>query len=260
MTTLLADHLRARRVSLLALTGGLLFLSVGYLALFPSLEGQLQAFAGDIPDFYDALIGDADFTTANGYIRSQVYSLVAPLLLSGLAIAAGAALARAERSATLTPLFLSPVSRTALAGSYLATVLVVALIGGIAVIAGVVIGAPLAGAEVGLSSVVAATLPLMALAALVGSVAWAVGAVTGAPGAATGAGWGVIGVSFVLNSFGALIEDLSFLSDAQPWGWFGAGEAITESLSVSGLVALLVGTVLAGVGGILAFRRRDLQL
>ncbi|MEM8903537.1 MAG: hypothetical protein AAGF02_07545, partial [Actinomycetota bacterium] len=111
MIVLALDELRARRVSLAATILGLLSLALMYLALFPGLEDQLSSFSEDLPDSIAAFIGDADFSTANGYLRSQVFSLVSPLLLCGVTIAAGAGLARTERDQTLVTTFVLPVRR-----------------------------------------------------------------------------------------------------------------------------------------------------
>lgn len=259
MTWLLLDGLRARRRALLGALVGLVVLSVGYLSVFPQLESQLQAFGGDLPEFYTALIGDADFTTPEGYVRTQVYALIAPFLVAGLAIAAGAGLARAERDVTLTVTYAAPVSRSTLALSHLGVAWAVALVGGVAVVLGVLVGAPLAGAQIALSDVLAATLPLVGIAGLAGTVAWAAGAATGAPGAATGAGWALLALSFVANSIGELVVDLGWLADVSPWSWYGAGAPIIDGFSpVSLLLFVLAGLVT--LAGLAAFQRRDLQL
>lgn len=259
MTALVLDALRARRVALVALLLGLLAISVGYLAMFPQLEEQLQAFAGDIPEFYDALVGDADFTTPAGYVRTQVYALVAPLVAAGVAIAAATGLAKQERAVTLTPTYLAPVSRSTLALSHLLTAWGIGLAAGIGVLVGVAIGAPLAGAEVPLGNIVAATVPFVGFTWAAAAVAWTVGCATGAPGAASGAGWAFIAVSFLANSFGEVIRDLSVLTDVSPWGWYGAGAPITDGFDPQGLLLFALAGLLVPVG-LRAFGHRDLQL
>lgn len=259
MIPLVTDTLRGRRVGAIVLTAALAALSVGYLAMFPALEEQLQAFAGDIPEFYDALVGDADFTTPDGYVRTQVFALLAPLLAAGVAISAATGLARAERDVTLTPTFVAPVSRATLATSYLAVAWLIGLAGGLAVFVGVMLGAPLAGAEVGLDGIAAATVPFVGFAWAASSVAWAAGAATGSPGVAMGSGWGFVSLSFLANSFGEVIEDLSLLTDVSPWGWYGAGKAITEGFDPVSLLLFVVAFALVPVG-VTAFTRRDLQL
>ena len=259
MTALVLDTLRARRAGIIVVLLGLLALSVGYLSLFPQLEEQLQAFSGDLPEFYDALIGDADFATPAGYVRSQVYALTAPLIAAGVAISVANGLAKQERAVTLTPTYLAPVSRAQLALSHLAAGWGIGLAAGIGVFVGVAIGAPVAGADVGIVDVLAATVPFVGLTWAAASVAWTVGCATGAPGAGTGAGWAFIAVSFLLNSVGEVVPDLEVLTDISPWGWYGAGAAVTDGFDPSSLLLFVLAIALVPVGTSL-FARRDLQL
>lgn len=259
MTALVLDALRARRVPTAVLALGLLALSVGYLAIFPQLEEQMAAFAGDLPEVYDALVGDADFSTPDGYVRTQVYALVAPLLAAGVCIAAAASLARGERDVTLTPTYLAPVGRVRLALSHLGVAWVTGLVAGAAVFVGVALGVPLAGADVGLDGIAAATVPFVGLTWAASAVAWATGCATGSPGAATGAGWAFVGVSFLMNSVGEVVVDLEVLTDLSPWGWYGAGAPITDGFDPVSLLLFVVALLLVPVGA-WTFARRDLQL
>ena len=259
MTALVLDALRARRVALVAVLVGLLAISVGYLALFPQLEEQLQSFAGDLPDFYDALVGDADFSTPAGDVRTQVYALVAPLVAAGVAIAAATGLAKQERSVTLTPSYLAPVSRSTLALSHLLAAWGIGLAAGVGVFVGVLVGAPLAGAEVPVLDIVAATGSLVGFTWAAAVVAWAVGCATGSPGAASGAGWAFVAVAFLANSVGEVVRDLSWLTEASPWGWYGAGAPVTDGFDPMGLLLFALAFLLVPVG-LRLFATRDLQL
>jgi ABC-2 type transport system permease protein len=260
MLMLTLDLLRSRRTLVLAICGGLLFTAIGYLALFPSLEDQLLTMAEDLPDTYKAFIGDTDIASAEGYIRSQVYSLLAPLLVAGAAISAGASLARAERDQTLVVYAVQPLSRRALAGSWFTLVALVAVIGGLASFIGVVIGAPLAGADVGIDRILLATLPMLMFGMLVGSIALLVSTLTGSPGMATSAGWLTILVSFLANSLAELIDGLRWLARVNPWSWHGAGEALTDDFNAANFGLLVLAVIVVGGAAIAAFERRDLHL
>lgn len=259
MKPLVFDALRARRVTVAALLIGLLAISVGYLALFPQLEEQLQSFAGELPEFYDALVGDADFSTPAGYVRTQVFALVAPLVAVGVAIAAAAGLAKQERAVTLTPVYLAPVSRSGIAGAHLLAAWGIGLAAAIGVFVGVVIGAPLAGADVSVGAIVAATVPFIGITWAAAAVAWVVGAATGAPGAASGAGWTFVAVSFLANSVGEVVSSASWLTDVSPWGWYGAGKAVTDGFDPMSLLLFALAFALVPLG-LTLFARRDLQL
>lgn len=260
MVTLALDLLKSRRILVAGICAGLLFVSIGYLALYPSFDDQLQVFADDLPDAYKAFIGDADIASAEGYIRSQVYSLLAPLIVAGAAIAAGSSLARAERDQTLAVFAVTPMSRRKLLGSWWLLVVSVAAGGALATFVGVLIGSPLAGAIVGADRVLLATLPVMFFALLLGSIALLISTVTGAPGLATGVGWLTILISFIANSISELIDSLSWLSVISPWAWHGAGEAITSDFDGSGFLALVVSTTAVAILAMVSFERRNLHL
>ncbi|MEO1061870.1 MAG: ABC transporter permease subunit [Actinomycetota bacterium] len=260
MNVLALDHLLARRVVVIGTTVALVGLALMYLALFPSLEDQLSSFSEDLPDSITAFIGDADFATANGYLRSQVYSLVSPLLLCGVAIAAGAGLARSERDQTLTGVVVTPVRRRDIVGSWLLVVVVIAAIGSAAVILGATLGGPIAGTDVGLGRVVLATSSLFALVVLSGATAVAVSSTSGSPGAALGAAWGLVGISFLATSVSNLVDALSWLEAISPWSWYGTGEALERDFDTLGLVLLLVAATAVGAVAVAAFERRDLNL
>lgn len=260
MHALTLDLLRSRRTLIAGICAGLLFTSIGYLALYPSFDDQLQDLAADLPDAYKAFIGDADIASPEGYIRSQVYSLIAPLLIAGACIAAGSSLSRAERDQTLVVFAVQPLSRRQLAGAWWGFVALVALICGLASFVGVIIGGPLAGADVGVGRIALATLPMLTFGLLVGSFALLVSTLTGAPGMATGLGWMAILVSFLANSLSELIDSLSWLSAISPWSWHGAGEAITGDFGGGSFVLLVAATALTAGAAIEAFRRRNLHL
>lgn len=260
MIALFIDLLKSRRTLLFAICFALLFTSIGYLALYPSFEGQLQGLAEDLPDAYKAFIGDADLNSPEGYIRSQVYSLVAPLLIAGLTITAGASLARAERDQTLAVLATTPLSRWHLAGAWWLYIAATGMIGGLMSVIGVTIGSPLAGADISFRAIILATLPMLTFGILIGTVALLTSALTGAPGTATGVGWVTVLVSFLANSLSELIDGLGWLSNINPWSWHGAGAAITGDFDGAALAYLVLSTAVVAVFALARFARRDLHL
>jgi ABC-2 type transport system permease protein len=110
-----------------------------------------------------------------------------------------------------------------------------------------------------MGNIVAATVPFVGFAWAAAAVAWTVGCATGAPGAASGAGWAFIAVSFLANSFGEVITELSWLTDVSPWGWYGAGEPVTDGFDPMGLLLFALALLLVPLG-VRLFAGRDLQL
>lgn len=257
---LLRDLFRSRRRLVVGLLAGLAAFVLLYLAIFPSLQEQMAAFSADLPDAMRAFIGEADIATPEGYIRSQAFSLSAPLLVSALAIAAGVAMTKSERDRTLTSVYFAPVSRTTVALTHAALVVLVSLAGGVVVALAVVVGGPLADAQVGLAHLAGACLHLAALATAMGAVAFGAANWTGSPATGNAAGWGLVAASFLANSIASLVDDLAWLGDAQPWGWYGSGAPIDTGV-VWGDLGLLFGLAVLGIAaGVRGYVRRDLQL
>ena len=107
------DHLR----SVLGWGLGLAALTVLQLAVYPSIKSQgvrMRDLIDSYPSAFKAMFGmeGVDFTTGPGYLSTETFSLLAPLMLIGLAIALGAgAIASEEERGSLDLLMASPVSR-----------------------------------------------------------------------------------------------------------------------------------------------------
>jgi len=129
------------------------------LAFYPSFKDQAAEFEksfSQIPESARALFSDTgDFLSPTGYLSSQVYYLMLPMLTGILAISLGASLiAREEQSGSIELLLSRPVSRTRL--------LVAKLLVGIKITAIVSLVAGLV--TVGLAKIVELPVPLSRIA------------------------------------------------------------------------------------------------
>ncbi len=260
MIALTADLVRSRRVLLGGVGLALVAIAVGYLALYPSLEEQLANMAADLPDVYRALLGDVDLASPTGYIRSQVYSLLGPLLVAGGCIAAGSSLARAERDRTLAVMVVTPLGRRRVAAAWAGFVVVAALLAGVAIVVGVTLGAPLAGTPVSLMSTLGATIPVVVFGVAAGAAALLGSVATGSPGVATALGWSVVVWGFVSNSISELIVSASWLASVSPWAWHGSGRGIGGPVDATGLVLLTTMSIVLVTASVHWFQRRDLHV
>lgn len=146
------------------------------LAFYPTLHSQtnqLDSSFANIPDSARALFTDtSDLFSPVGYLSSQLYYLMLPLVLSILAIGLGCGLvAREESSGTLELLLSRPVPRGKLLFEKSAAGLIVLTIVGAAAAAAAIIMCRLVNMDVGLAGVGIATLYATVLAGLYGSIA-----------------------------------------------------------------------------------------
>jgi ABC-2 type transport system permease protein len=117
-TEVLAETLRERRRSLAWWTLGLVALVALNVAFYPSVRDSagISDYGRDLPEAARALFagGELDIASPAGYLNSQVFALMAPLLLLIFTIGAGAsAVAGEEERGTLDLLLAHPLRRRA---------------------------------------------------------------------------------------------------------------------------------------------------
>lgn len=254
------DHLR----SVLGWGLGLAALTVLQLAVYPSIKSQgarMRDLIDSYPSALKAMFGmeGIDFTTGPGYLSAETFSLLAPLMLIGLAIALGAgAIASEEERGSLDLLIACPVSRgrvlTAKALGSLSAVVGAAVVFYLTVL----IAETALGMRVSAASLAEATTAVVVLACCCGGVAFLAGAATGRRGLALGAGAGFAVVSYFVDSLGELTSVVRPWRVVSVFHQASATGALRGNLSVSGVLA----TAAVSAGCFLAarylFQRRDL--
>jgi len=256
-----------RRRSILWWTLGLLGLALFVIAFYPSIEGDdsFDEVMESLPESFQTLSGVSEgisISSPAGYLNSQYFSNMFPILLLVFGIGAGAAaIAGSESDGTLEQLLTEPVTRREVAvGRWLGVaglVVLLTALGGVAVLA----PAPLVGLLDGLSVVdlLAATAGVGVLAVLHMSIAFGVGAATGRKGVALGAASAVAFGGYLLYGLAESAEALNGLRLASPWYWFLGAEPLAEGFTVMLLVPGLLLALLVPIVGLWRFERRDLS-
>lgn len=232
-------------------------------AIFPSfsdIEG-LDQLLENYPPALLSLFGieaGVDFTTAIGYLETEVFSFMVPLLLIGFGVAAGARLvAGDEERGTLGLTLARPVTRTGLVlARALALALMCLAMGGLVFLlllaSGVVFEL-----RVPVDQLLAATAGQTLLAVLFGTVALTVGCALGRRGAAAAAGAGAAVLAYLWNGLTPLVEGLSDLTQLSPFEWATGQQPLRTGFDGPGLALLGLAAVVVLGAGVLAFNRRD---
>lgn len=243
---------------------GLAAMAALMIAVYPSVRDNpdLNKMVDDYPDAFKAFLGigeNVDYTSAVGYLNSELFSFMVPLLLLIAAIGAGArATAGEEESGTLDLLLANPLSRRRLLLEKVGALAVEIALLALVLFAALAIGAEVVGMDVAPADLAAACCAAALLAFAFGAVALFLGATLGRRGAAVGGAAALAVAAYLLNSLAALVDALEPLRGASPFYHYTANDALSAGLAFDhiGFLSLLASA--AVVAALVAFERRDL--
>lgn len=266
MPNVLIQVIWRRRLSLLWWSVGVLAVD-GLLAIaYPTVRDNSeldQTFAGLPPGVQAALGLEAGaITSPAGYLNSQYFANLLPILLLVFAIGLAAwSTAGDEAAGTLELLLSNPVSRARVSLERAGALVVeLAALTGVAGL-GLVLLAPATGLAQGLSvdRIVAAAAATGLLALAFSALAFAVGAATGSRSAAISTASAFAVALFTVEGLAAQVSALRPIREASPWHWLLGTDPIRHGLLwQSWALPLLVSAALV-CGGTLAFARRSLR-
>ena len=263
-TEVFSHAVAERRRALLWWGLGIVALVALTVAFYPSVRDSsgLSGYSEDLPEALRALFagGELDLVSPAGYLNSQVYALMAPLVLLVFSIGAGAdAVAGEEERGALDLLLAQPVTRARLvAQRFAALVLTVAFLS-VVLLAAVAVGAWMVDLGIGAGGLLAATGGAMLLAILFGALALAAGSARPGRGRAIAVAATLAAAAWILDGLAQAVEALEPwrplspyyhalgkdpLRDGAPWGSWALLAVAT---------ALLAGAAVAGLG------RRDVR-
>lgn len=261
--SVLLKSLRDLRRSFAWWTVGLAGLVALMLAVYPTVRDNpdLNRLVEEYPDALKAFIafgGAVDYVSGAGYLGSELFSLMVPLLFLVCAVGNGAgAIAGEEERGTLDLLLSNPVSRRRVAVEKVGAMALE--LGGLgAVLWGALwAGAAIVGMDVSAAHLAAATVSAVLLALAFGAIAFMVGAATGHRALAIGLATAAAVAAYLVNGLAALVAALEVPQKASPFYHYAVGDPLRHGLALDHTLFLVAIAVVAAVVGVLAFERRD---
>lgn len=251
-------ELRLRGRMALSAAVGLMALTAGLGALFPSLQGQVSGL--NLPHGVTGFVGGSDFSTIAGWLGTEVMTIYGPFVLAAVAItAATATTAGEEENHILTLVLAHPVPRRRLILAKASAV--GALLTGlaVAVFAGMLLAVVLAGASIPVGDLAAGALHLLLFGLAVGALALAFAACTGHRGLAVGAASAITVLMYVFNGLASLVGNLSWLKYLSVFHYAGGQDPLTTGAHPLALATLAAAAIALATVGAAGFARRDLR-
>jgi len=240
----------------------------GYVALIASVyptvrdNPDLEKLVESYPEALKAFVafgGQFDFTSAAGYLGSELFSFMMPALFLVAAVGHGAGtLAGEEERGTIDLLLSSPLSRTRVALEKLAAMCVELAALGVVLWLALWVGARAFSMEVSVAHLASATALLVVLALAYGAIAFMVAAATGRKTLAIGLTVALAVGAYLVNSLASLVEVLEPFQKATPFYHYAVADPLRQGLDPWHTLFLIAVGAVATAGGVLLFDRRDL--
>ena len=201
-----------------------------------------------------------DMASPTGYLDSQFFSLMAPLLFIIYAIGYGArALAGEEESGTLDMLLANPVSRRRIVVEKGFGLPVALMFLAIVFVASILICGMAVGMSVDVGALSSATLSSLLMGLVFGAGAMAVGAARGRRGASIGAAAAVVALMYFINSLAlvsSIVKPFRFVSF---FFYYGGVSPMSHGFDAGDTLVLVASAAVCFVATLMFFERRDLR-
>ena len=234
-------------------------------SVYPSIRDNpgLNNLAQDYPEALKAFLGfggSFDYTSAAGYLGSELFSFMVPLLLMVATIGAGAgAVAGEEERGTLELLLTNPLSRTRLVlEKAVALTLEVAALGTVLWLS-LWIGARAVSMDISAGHLAAATAAAVLIALAYGAIALLLGAATGKRTLAIGVTAAAAVAAYFVNGLAPLVDALDVPRKLSPFYHYSAGDPLRHGLGWDHALVLVLIAALAVSLAPVFFTRRDLS-
>jgi ABC-2 type transport system permease protein len=261
----LLKTLRDARRALAWWSIGLVGLTALMVAVYPAVrdDPELDRLVERYPEALKAFVafgGDVDYASAAGYLGSELFSFMVPLLLAIAAIGAGArAIAGEEEQGTLDLLLANPISRRRLVTEKLGAVAAEVALLALALWLALVAGTRAVDMDVSAWNLAAAAGSAGLLALGFGAIALLLGAATGRRGLATGVTAAGAVAAYVVSSLAAIVDFLEPVRVASPYYHYAASDPLRSGLALTHVGFLVLVAAGAALLAPAAFGRRDLR-
>lgn len=234
------------------------------MAFYPPFRDQAaqfdQQFTQQIPEGAKAFISDTqDFLSPIGYLSSQIYYIMLPMLLSILSITLGSSLiAREEREGTIELLLSRPLSRSTLLAGKVVVGTIIVIGGAIVSFLTTVILAHFVKLNVGVWPIAVATISCTLLALAFGAIAFAITMTGRARVASVGIATLIALGGYIISSLAEVATWLKWPSKLMPFHYYHPADMLAGTYRVMDFAVFIGIIIVCAIFSWVAFRGRDI--
>lgn len=260
--TLILKTLRDRWKNAFGWALALTALTSVQLYIYPSIEKSATAMDELIKMFPKEMIAMfriEDYTSSAGFLGTELFSMMYPLVFIAVAASWGSAAgAEEEETGTSEVIYALPVTRTRVIVSKLASAWLV--MAAIAVLEMLIlfVGAAMVDLDLKEVDLLAATVSCLALGVFFNALALAISSLSGSRGLALGISIGIGLLSFLIFSLAPMVDSFDAILPAMPFEWALGGKPLTDGFDWPGLGWLGLGAVVGYAVALISINRRDL--
>lgn len=254
--------LRERWKGLAGWMTGVVSLIVIQVSVYPTIRDSRQGWSDlteQFPEAFRKMFRMEDYTSPSGYLSTELFSFMIPLIFIGLTTTwAARSASEEEENGTADILLTLPVSRSSLLATRLVSMLsVVTLLVGVTTFA-LIAGTEIVDMNVGSIRIFQASLACGVLALPFGGVSVTLASITGRRGVGLGGGLGLAIAMFVFYSLAPLVSFFDALLPVNPFEWTIGQSPLVDGLDARWtLVSLLVSAALY-IAAFFFYERRDI--
>lgn len=260
---LVTKILRDRMRSTIAWTFAMVALTTIQLYIYPTVKesgAAMDEFLKAFPKEMIAMFRIEDYTSGVGFLGTELFSMMIPLVFIALGASWGAAIAaEEEEKGTSELMYTLPITRTSVVLSKLAAMWVVLVAVGTFEVVFLMIGSSIVELDLSGVQLVPATVSCLSLGLFFNALAFASGTFFGRRGAALGLGIAVALLSFLIFSLAPMVNTFDAILPGVPFQWALGANPLKDGFDWAGVAKLTIGSALLYVAGIIAINRRDLD-
>lgn len=244
-------------------TLGLIAMVAMTLSVYPTVHSSSAGFTKFIENYPKALreiFRMEDFTSGSGYLSTELFSLMLPLIFISIGASWGSnATAREEELRTADILLTLPISRARILCAKIAAAISAQIFLALLLFAGLVLGIRFVGLSLSTMDLFAGALTVVLLGILFNSIATFFGAVLGKKSTALGGTIGMAIAGFLFYSLAPLVKTFDRITPMNPFRWTLGSRPLYDGVDLRRTVWSLLLSLVFYTASILVFKRRDIQ-